>query len=314
MSAGTLVKYVGGLGTVLLDDGQILGKVALRGIFRHDEIKPLVGDKVCVSCDDSVRIDEILPRRNVLVRPPIANVDCLVMVLSEAPPKSDPMLADSLTVTAECYGIDVVIAVNKSDIDEGKHWQERYAASGYPVFAVSAETGSGIAGLKTVLCGKIVVLAGKSGVGKSSLLNALFPDLALQTGEISERLKLGKHTTRHVELISCDCNTKPSQEQIKANTTSSIERQGDSALSAASRRSLIADTPGFTIYDPTCIKGKTPGELAYCYPEMRPYIDQCRYRSCRHERDEGCAILQAVQDGKISPERHATYVALLAAL
>jgi len=295
---GTLIKFIGGQSTILLDDGQVLENIALRGIFRHEDIKPLVGDRVeiCRGGWQSARNDtgrlpsshtnhdtivqKILPRRNALIRPPIANVDCLLLVLSQAPPKSDSGLADSLTVTAECYGIDVVIAVNKADIDVGKVWREHYAASGYPCFSVSAETGQGVNELKAALSGKTIVLAGKSGVGKSSLLNALFPELNLQVGGISERLKLGKHTTRHVELLPCD-------------------------------RSLIADTPGFTIYDPGCIKGMTPNELAECYPEMRPYIDQCKYRSCRHERDEGCAVIKAVQEGKINPERHATYVALL---
>jgi len=277
--AGTLIKCVGGLCTVLRDGG---GYVTCppRGRFRNVNMKPLAGDRVVLTADEPWAIEEILPRRNELVRPPLANLDCLLLVLSEAPPRSDPMLADALAAACEYRSINVVVVINKCDLHGGGVWRERYAASGYPVHTVSAETGAGIDGLRGALAHKTVALAGMSGVGKSSLLNVLFPSLALQTGEISARMKLGKHTTRHVELLPV----------------------GDGCL--------IADTPGFTTFDADCVKALPRNELARCYPEMRPYMDKCKYRSCQHERDEGCAVVQAVQDGYIHADRHGTFVAL----
>ncbi len=277
---GLIVKGVGGLYTVRTADGHCL-TCRLRGRFRFDGRTPMVGDRVICTDDEGGRIDELLERVNSLVRPPLANLDTLLLVLSQAPPRSDPAMVDALTVAAEHNEVRVVIAVNKTDLADGSVWQRRFAATGYPVFCVSAATGEGVDALRDALKGQTVALAGHSGVGKSSLMNAVFPSLALQTGEISARNRLGRHTTRHVELLACDgC--------------------------------YVADTPGFSVFDASGAEQMTREQLAHCFPEFRDWLTGCRWRDCRHEKDDECAVLQALADGKINAERHASYVQMAA--
>lgn len=253
-----------------------------RGKFRHKKIVPLVGDRVQITCqpDGSGSLDEILPRRNAFQRPAVANIDQLVIIASGAIPVSDPFLLDRIISLAESKGCQPILCVNKWDLVPARDLLDLYQAAGIPALAVSAVTGQGIEELRGLLAGKISAFTGNSGVGKSSILNALDPAFALATGEISEKLGRGRHTTRHVELFPV-------------------------------AGGLIADTPGFSAFDQE--KGGEALDkdtLAETFREFRPYLGQCRFVGCAHVKEKGCAVLAAVEEGKISPSRHRSYVRL----
>lgn len=253
-----------------------------RGKFRHKKIVPLVGDRVQITCqpDGSGSLDEILPRRNAFQRPAVANIDQLVIIASGAIPVSDPFLLDRIISLAESKGCQPILCVNKWDLVPARDLLELYQAAGIPTLAVSAVTGQGIEELRGLLAGKISAFTGNSGVGKSSILNALDPAFSLATGEISEKLGRGRHTTRHVELFPV-------------------------------AGGLIADTPGFSAFDQE--KGGEALDkdtLAETFREFRPYLGQCQFVGCAHVKEKGCAVLAAVEEGKISPSRHRSYVRL----
>lgn len=253
-----------------------------RGKFRHKKIVPLVGDRVQITCqpDGSGSLDEILPRRNAFQRPAVANIDQLVIIASGAIPVSDPFLLDRIISLAESKGCQPILCVNKWDLVPARDLLDLYQAAGIPTLAVSAVTGQGIEELRGLLAGKISAFTGNSGVGKSSILNALDPAFSLATGEISEKLGRGRHTTRHVELFPV-------------------------------AGGLIADTPGFSAFDQE--KGGEALDkdtLAETFREFRPYLGQCRFVGCAHVKEKGCAVLEAVAEGKISPSRHRSYVRL----
>ncbi len=253
-----------------------------RGKFRHKKIVPLVGDRVQITCqpDGSGSLDEILPRRNAFQRPAVANIDQLVIIASGAIPVSDPFLLDRIISLAESKGCQPILCVNKWDLVPARDLLDLYQAAGIPALAVSAVTGQGIEELRGLLAGKISAFTGNSGVGKSSILNALDPAFALATGEISEKLGRGRHTTRHVELFPV-------------------------------AGGLIADTPGFSAFDQE--KGGEALDkdtLAETFREFRPYLGQCQFVGCAHVKEKGCAVLEAVAEGKISPSRHRSYVRL----
>ena len=253
-----------------------------RGKFRHKKIVPLVGDRVQITCqpDGSGSLDEILPRRNAFQRPAVANIDQLVIIASGAIPVSDPFLLDRIISLAESKGCQPILCVNKWDLVPARDLLDLYQAAGIPALAVSAVTGQGIEELRGLLAGKISAFTGNSGVGKSSILNALDPAFSLATGEISEKLGRGRHTTRHVELFPV-------------------------------AGGLIADTPGFSAFDQE--KGGEALDkdtLAETFREFRPYLGQCRFVGCAHVKEKGCAVLEAVAEGKISPSRHRSYVRL----
>ncbi len=253
-----------------------------RGKFRHKKIVPLVGDRVQITCqpDGSGSLDEILPRRNAFQRPAVANIDQLVIIASGAIPVSDPFLLDRIISLAESKGCQPILCVNKWDLVPARDLLELYQAAGIPALAVSAVTGQGIEELRGLLAGKISAFTGNSGVGKSSILNALDPAFSLATGEISEKLGRGRHTTRHVELFPV-------------------------------AGGLIADTPGFSAFDQE--KGGEALDkdtLAETFREFRPYLGQCQFVGCAHVKEKGCAVLAAVEEGKISPSRHRSYVRL----
>ena len=253
-----------------------------RGKFRHKKIVPLVGDRVQITCqpDGSGSLDEILPRRNAFQRPAVANIDQLVIIASGAIPVSDPFLLDRIISLAESKGCQPILCVNKWDLVPARDLLDLYQAAGIPTLAVSAVTGQGIEELRGLLAGKISAFTGNSGVGKSSILNALDPAFSLATGEISEKLGRGRHTTRHVELFPV-------------------------------AGGLIADTPGFSAFDQE--KGGEALDkdtLAETFREFRPYLGQCQFVGCAHVKEKGCAVLAAVEEGKISPSRHRSYVRL----
>lgn len=255
-----------------------------KGVFRNIGISPLVGDRVEVQDIGGGKglVSAILPRRNAFVRPAVANVDLLVFVASAVIPVTDPFLIDRVAAIAESAGCCFAICINKADLDPGDRLADIYSMSGYPVMHTSAETGQGIEQLREVLRGKICAFTGNTGVGKSSLLNALSPGLGLPVGEVSRKLGRGKHTTRHVELFATEDGT------------------------------YIADTPGFASFDLELMDPIPKEELQYAFPEFRPFIGQCRFRDCAHLKEPGCAILQGVQDGSVHESRHSSYTRLYA--
>lgn len=253
-----------------------------RGKFRYQKQSPLVGDRVTITVqgDGSGSLDEIQPRRNAFRRPAVANLDQLVIIASGAIPVSDPYLLDRIISLAESKGCEPILCINKWDLVPARELLEVYRSAGITTLPVSAVTGLGIEELRALLAGKTSAFTGNSGVGKSSILNALDPAFGLATGEISEKLGRGRHTTRHVELFPV-------------------------------AGGLIADTPGFSAFDNE--KGGEPLEkeaLAETFREFRPYLDQCRFIGCAHVKEAGCAVLEALEAGKLSPSRHRSYVRL----
>ncbi len=277
MERGKIVKALSGFYYVRWDGG--LAECRARGRFRKDGVNPMVGDDVQFTRtgSDSGAVTEILPRKNFFIRPSVANVDYLVILTANVNPVTDPFLADRVAVIAEHVGCGVIICINKCDLDRGDALFAAFSRNtGYPVIRTSAVTGEGIEALTALIRGKTVAFTGNSGVGKSSLLNAIAPSLQLQTAEVSDRLGRGKHTTRHVELFDIG-------------------------------GTLIADTPGFSSFDLMQMQRLRKDELQFCFPEFRPLIGRCRFDDCAHLREPGCAVLAALHSGEIAPSRHASY-------
>ena len=280
MIRGKIVKALSGFYYVQTLDGLLTCKA--RGKFRLDGTSPLVGDSVICSVDANGmgRVDRIEERKNWFIRPAVANVDTLVFVAANTNPITDPFLIDRVSVIAADAACELIVCINKTDIDPGNELAEIYQKAGFPVVQTSAETGEGIERLHQLLSGKVSAFTGNSGVGKSSILNRLIPGLQIQTGEVSEKLGRGKHTTRHVELYA-------------------IGEDG-----------YIADTPGFASFEIEMIKVIPKEELQYDMLEFSPYIGKCRFQDCMHLREPDCAVTQAVNDGGISESRYRSYVRL----
>lgn len=250
-----------------------------RGKFRLNGQTPLVGDRVCIepAADGSGTVTELLPRKNFFDRPAVANVDRLVMIVSAAIPVTDPYLIDMVTVQCEKKHCDVLIVVNKCDLDPGDSLCAIYAKTPYQTIRVSAATGEGLDALRAAIDGKVCCFTGNSGVGKSSILNALDDRFAIATGEVSQKLGRGRHTTRHVEFFDLGANT------------------------------YVADTPGFAAFDDGAALGLRKTELAALFPEFRDHSDDCRFLDCAHLAEPGCAVTAAVEDGTIAKSRHRSY-------
>lgn len=281
MSAeGTIIRALSGFYYVRREGGEIACRA--KGRFRREGVTPLVGDRVVVeeNPDGTGTVAEILPRRNAFGRPAVANVDLLVMIVSEAIPVTEPYLADRVTVRCEKNGCGAALVINKCDLSPGDRLASVYAATGYPVWRVSAATGQGIDELRRGLAGKICCFTGNSGVGKSSVLNALDPTFTIPTAEVSRKLGRGRHTTRHVELFDLGNDT------------------------------LIADTPGFASFGDETEEPIFPEELAALFPEFRSFRDICRFDDCTHRREPGCSVREAAEDGAIHPSRYASYLRL----
>lgn len=252
-----------------------------RGKLRHQKVTPLVGDRVEISAldDGTGMVDAILPRKNQFRRPMVANIDQMVIIASGAVPVTDPFLIDRMAALAEWKGCEVLICFNKCDLARAEELTALYRSAGFPVLQVSAESGEGIRELSAAISDKVSAFTGNSGVGKSSILNALQPDFALQVGEVSEKLGRGRHTTRHVELF----------------------------LVAGG---LVADTPGFSSFDAEQTEIVPKEELASAFREFRPYLDLCRFQGCAHVKEKGCAVREAAAEGRIAPSRHKSYIRL----
>ena len=278
---GIILKALSGFYYVDRGDGVPVACRA-RGKFRHQKLNPLVGDRVdyTLLADGAGVLDGILPRKNEFQRPAVANIDQLVVIASGAVPVTDPFLIDRVVSLAEGRDCQCVVCINKYDLDTAQALYETYQKAGFPTLRVSAETGVGIAELAGRIAGKVSAFTGNSGVGKSSILNALEPGFHLQTGQVSDKLGRGRHTTRHVELF-----------RLKNGA-------------------IVADTPGFSSFDTDRMELRRPEELQYTCREFAPYQNRCRFTGCAHIKEKGCAVLQAVADGAIAPSRHASYVRL----
>ena len=280
MTEGIIIKALSGFYYVKTSEGIVACKA--RGRFRLDGTSPLVGDRVQlrIDADGSGRVDSVFERKNFFIRPAVANIDTLVFIAANVNPVTDPFLIDRVAVIAHEAGCELVICVNKVDLNAGDELYDIFTAAGYTVVRTSAETGEGAAELRRILRGKVCALTGNSGVGKSSILNILLPGAAIPTGEVSEHLGRGKHTTRHVELYPLGDDT------------------------------YVADTPGFASFEIQMMQTIAKEDLQFDFPEFAPYIGKCRFADCAHLKEPGCAIREALESGAIGKSRYFSYVRL----
>ena len=252
-----------------------------RGHLRRGAEIPLTGDMVEITVERGKgMVEKILPRKNCFVRPAVANVDMLVVFAANVNPVTEPYLIDRVAAIAGDQEVQVVICINKCDLDPGLDLTRVYRNAGFTVFQTSAETGDGVQQLGEILRGKLVAFTGNSGVGKSSVLNRLCPQLNLATGEVSEKLGRGRHTTRHVELYQLDADT------------------------------YIADTPGFSSFDTDQMEVILKENLQYAFPDFAPHIGACQFRDCTHRKEPGCAIRAALDAEQLEPTRYDSYLKL----
>lgn len=276
---GRIIRSLSGFYDVALPDGVLTCKA--RGILRKEGQSPLTGDLAQVTRQGSHgMVEGILPRTNSFVRPAVANVDALVIFAANVNPITEPFLIDRVTAIAGNKGVESILCVNKTDLDRGERLREIYTKVGFRVIPTSAETGAGIEELRQVLRGKLTAFTGNSGVGKSSVLNRLCPQLALPTGEVSEKLGRGRHTTRHVELFALDSET------------------------------FVMDTPGFSSFDTDQMDVILKENLQYAFPDFAPYMGKCQFHDCSHRKEPGCAIRTAVEAGQIGESRYESYLRL----
>ena len=276
MEGYRIIKALSGFYYVQTESGVVTCKA--RGRFRRQDATPLVGDLVRISRqgNDGV-LEEILPRRNVFIRPAVANIDQLVVLASCAVPVTEPFLIDRVLAIARLQDVPALVVVNTDDLAPARPLAEIYRQAGVSVIVTSAETGEGIDALRDALAGKLSCLTGNSGVGKSSLLNSVCPGLQLPVGEISRKLGRGRHTTRHIELYALDADT------------------------------FVADTPGFSSFDPERMELVHKEQLQYAFPEFAPYLGHCQFPDCAHRREPGCAVRRALEAGQIPPTRYESY-------
>lgn len=273
---GIIIKALSGFYYVFSNDAVYFCRA--RGKFRIDGTSPLVGDRVSFTPDgDKGVVDSVYSRRNFFIRPAVANVDALVFVAANTNPVTDPYLIDRVSVICRTVSCELIVCINKCDVDRADELYEIYRSSGFTVVRTSASTGEGISELKSALKGKVCAFTGNSGVGKSSILNMLCPDLMLPVGEVSEKLGRGRHTTRHVELFPI----------------------GES--------SYIADTPGFASFDVEMMQNIEKSELWHLFPEFDEYSGKCRFTDCVHLKEPGCAVTVALSDGRINESRYRSY-------
>lgn len=280
MQIGRIVKALSGFYNVRLEDGTS-ATCRARGNVRKGSQMPLTGDLVRISRHGANgMIEEILPRRNAFLRPAVSNLDALVIFAADTNPVTEPFLIDRVAAIAGNQSVPVLLCINKCDLAAGDRLADIYGSAGFSVFRTSAATGAGIQELRATIRGRLTAFTGNSGVGKSSVLNAMCPGLMLQVGEVSEKLGRGRHTTRHVELFDLGENT------------------------------LVADTPGFSSFDTDQMEIILKDNLQYAFPDFAPFLGKCQFRDCSHRREPGCAITAAVSAGTLQESRYTSYVRL----
>lgn len=280
MVPGQIIKGIGGFYYVKTDTGVYECKA--RGVFRKDSLTPLPGDKVSISVIDEENkignIEEIFPRQSQLIRPAVANVNQIAIVIAIKSPQPDFTLLDKLLISTEQKGISAIICINKIDLDEKdehKNIAKAYEKAMYKVIALSSVTGTGFDELELALRDKTTVFAGQSGVGKSSILNKILNSYVMKTGSISDRIERGRHTTRHAELI-----------ELKSG-------------------GFVVDTPGFSSFE---ISGIEANELQNFYPEFREYIGRCKFTGCMHISEPSCEVKAALEKEVLDKGRYNRYV------
>lgn len=280
MSRGRIEKALSGF--YYVNTGRETLQCRARGKFRKEGLSPLVGDWVQVRelGGGEGFVEAVETRRNVFSRPAAANIDQLVILASAAVPVTEPYLIDRIAAIAALKGCDVLVCLNKCDLDPAEELYGIYRCSAIPVLRISAETGEGLDALHRAIAGKLNAFTGNSGVGKSSVLNALVPGLQLPVGEVSKALGRGRHTTRHVELFPLGSGT------------------------------YVIDTPGFSSFDTEEMDLELKEHLPETFPEFAPYVGECRFTGCTHTKEKGCRVLQAVKDGDIPVSRHKSYLRL----
>ena len=252
-----------------------------RGSLRRQGDSPLTGDMVEITVEGGKgMVEKILPRKNCFIRPAVANVDALVVFAANVNPVTEPFLIDRVAAIAGDQDVNVYICINKCDLDPATDLVRIYEHAGFSVIRASAETGEGVEDLRTLIRGKLVAFTGNTGVGKSSMLNALCPGLELATGQVSEKLGRGRHTTRHVELFCLEDDT------------------------------FVADTPGFSSFDTEEMSVLLKENLQYAFPDFAPYLGQCRYHDCSHRKEPGCCVREAVEAGELEKTRYDSYLRL----
>ena len=280
MSRGRIQKALSGF--YYVDNGAEILTCHARGKFRREGISPLVGDwaEVQELGGGEGYLKSVLPRTNAFERPSVANIDQLVIVVSICDPSPSTLIIDKTVAAAEDKDIEPIIVISKTDLKDSEWLNEIYQNTGIPLLSVSSATGEGIEAVQKLLEGKISAFTGNSGVGKSSLLNRIDARFHLQTGEISQKLGRGRHTTRQVDLLKLGEHT------------------------------YVADTPGFSSISVEQCDMVKKENLQYCFREFAPYLNQCKFVSCSHTCEKGCAVLEAVEEGRISKSRHESYVAM----
>lgn len=276
---GIIMKAIAGF--YYVETGNQVFECKARGSFRKEGIKPLVGDNVAVSIDGQNKgiVEEILPRKNDFVRPPIANLDQLFLVASIADPAPNTFVLDKMLAICEEKNVEPIIIINKSDLASCDELKSIYETAGFRVIVFSTVSEKQIDSIKNLLDGKISAFSGNSGVGKSSILNLLAPELSLQTGITSAKLGRGKHTTRHIELYHV-------------------------------AGGYLADTPGFSSIDMERCDFIRKENMQFCFREFADYIDNCKFTGCSHTSEKGCAVIDAVGKGIIPKSRHESYIQL----
>ena len=278
-ATGRIIRSLSGFYDVQTEDSVVTCRA--RGILRKVGNSPLTGDLVEISIEQGKgMVERILPRKNHFIRPAVANVDALVVFAANVNPVTEPYLIDRVCAIAGDQEVQVYLCVNKCDLDPAEDLVRIYRNAGFQVICTSAETGEGVQELRQLLQGKLTAFTGNSGVGKSSILNRLSPELNLATGEVSEKLGRGRHTTRHVELYCLGEDT------------------------------YVADTPGFSSFDTDQMEVILKENLQYSFPDFGRYLGQCRFDDCSHRKEPDCAVRRAVEAGAVEKTRYDSYLRL----
>lgn len=276
---GRIIRSLSGFYEVQTEEGTVTCRA--RGHLRRTHETPLTGDMVAITIEKGKgMVERILPRRNKFIRPAVANVDALVVFAASVNPVTEPFLIDRVAAIAGDQEVEVILCVNKCDLDPATDLVRIYTHAGFRCIRASAETGEGVEELRQVIHGKLVAFTGNSGVGKSSILNRLCPELKLPVGEVSEKLGRGRHTTRHVELYDLGGGT------------------------------YVADTPGFSSFETDQMEVMLKENLQYVFPDFGPYIGSCQFHDCTHRKEPGCAVTTALAAGEIEPTRYDSYLKL----